>query len=73
LAERLLPSRSVVENARANGRYLHLSPDEVEAIRSLLIEADAFVSHMVYRGSWPEARVSVERLIGKLRQEDGRG
>lgn len=50
------------------------APDDVfwllnalEAARELAVEADAFISHMLYRGSWPGERQDVERLIGRLR------
>jgi hypothetical protein len=36
-------------------------------LRVLLVEADAYISHMLYRGSWPGERQDVERLIGRLR------
>jgi hypothetical protein len=42
-----------------------------EDTRKLLVEADSFISHMRYRGSWPTARegdlTEVDRLIGRLR------
>jgi hypothetical protein len=36
-------------------------------LRPVFVEADAFISHMLYRGSWPGDRSEVERLIGRLR------
>lgn len=60
-------------------RYMHTipaSPDDVlylldliEEHRKLMVEADAFISHMLYRGSWPAERWDVVRLIGRLRKE----
>lgn len=60
-------------------RYMHTipaSPDDVlylldliEGHRKLMVEADSFISHMLYRGSWPGERWDVERLIGRLRKE----
>jgi len=41
----------------------------IEEVRKLLVEADSFISHMLYRGSWPGERWDVERLIGRLRKE----
>lgn len=38
-----------------------------EELRALTVEAESFISHMVHRGSWPEDRYVVERLIGRLR------
>ena len=62
-------------------RYMHTipaSPDDVlylldliEEHRKLMVEADSFISHMLYRGSWPDERHGVERLIGRLRKESG--
>lgn len=43
--------------------------DLIEEHRKLMVEADAFISHMLYRGSWPGERWDVERLIGRLRKE----
>lgn len=40
---------------------------EIERLRKLVVEADAFISHMLYRESWPGERYDVERLIAKLR------
>lgn len=41
----------------------------LDDLRALLIEADAYVSHMHHRGSWPGTSFDVERLIGRLRRE----
>jgi hypothetical protein len=41
--------------------------DSLEEARKLVVEADAFISHMLYRESWPGDRYDVERLIGRLR------
>jgi hypothetical protein len=41
----------------------------LDELRKLLVEADSFISHMLYRGSWPSERWDVERLIGRLRKE----
>lgn len=38
------------------------------AIRSLLVEADSFISHMRHRGSWPGDEHEVDSLIGRLRR-----
>lgn len=49
-----------------------LSVDGLQALdelRSLLIEADAYISHMLHRGWWPGERWDVDRLIGRLRRE----
>lgn len=45
--------------------------DLIEEHRKLMVEADSFISHMLYRGSWPDERHGVERLIGRLRKESG--
>ena len=39
-----------------------------EALRALVVEADAYITHMVYRGSWPEDRYALDRLIARLRE-----
>lgn len=59
--------------------YMHTIPatpddvlyllDLIEEHRKLMVKADAFISHMLYRGSWPSERWDVERLIGRLRKE----
>jgi len=38
-----------------------------EELRSMLVEADSFISHMHHRRSWPGDSYEVERLIGRLR------
>lgn len=38
-----------------------------DEIRSLLVEADSYISHMRHRGSWPGDDFDVDRLIGRLR------
>lgn len=51
------------------GTQSYLTKAEASAVLSLLVEADAYISHMVYRGSWPDAGTNdVQRLIGRLRR-----
>lgn len=41
----------------------------VDQLRELLTEADSFISHMLYRRTWPEEIWKVEALIARLRAE----
>lgn len=50
----------------------HQVAESYEELRALTVEADAFISHMLYRGSWPEDRYGVERLIGRLRAAENK-
>lgn len=51
-----------------DGTASYLTKVEASALLSLLIEADAFISHMRYRRAWPGDSQEVDALIGKLRQ-----
>ena len=46
----------------------HQVAESHELLRSLVVEADAYITHMVYRGSWPEDRYALDRLIARLRE-----
>ena len=51
------------------GTQSYLTKAEASALLSLLVEADSYISHMVYRGSWPDAGTNdVQALIGRLRR-----
>ena len=45
-----------------------LNEAEAAALLSLLVEADAFISHMRHRRSWPGDQAAVDALIGRLRR-----
>lgn len=48
----------------------HQVEESHELLRALVVEADAYITHMVYRGSWPEDRYALDRLIARLREAD---
>ena len=42
---------------------------EISRLRSLLVEADSEISHMLYRRSWATDESEVKALIGRIRKE----